>query len=149
MLTIEGKHQPFCDQLPRRDFLRIGGLALGGLSLPQLLRAESQSPARSHRAVIMVFLGGGPPHQDMFDLKPAAPAQYRGPFHPIATNVPGMEITELLPRLAERGDKLTILRSLCHERAEHSGGTHRFLTGYASRQANLQVTRASTPSRSP
>jgi hypothetical protein len=67
----------------------------------------------------------------------AAPAEYRGPFRPIVTRVPGMEVTELLPRLAGLGEKFTLLRSLHHERNQHSGGTHRFLTGYSSRQANL------------
>src|SRR5438067_12831160 len=93
MLTIHGhKTARFCDGFTRRDFLRIGGLALGGLSLPQILRAEAQSGAgRSRKAVIMIFLPGGPAHQDTFDLKPDAPSNYRGVFNPIPTNVPGLQ----------------------------------------------------------
>ena len=75
MLTIAGRARSgYCDGVTRRDFLKIGGLALGGLSLPTLLQAEAQAGVgRSHKAVIMIFLAGGPPHQDMFDLKPEAP----------------------------------------------------------------------------
>ncbi len=120
MLTIVGPRQSgFCDQLNRRSFLQIGGLALGGatLSLPQLLRAEDTAaqlgatPAR-HKSVINIFLSGGPPHQDLVDLKPSAPSEIRGEFLPIATNVPGIEICELLPKLAGMTDKLAIIRSL-------------------------------------
>src|ERR1700747_2231526 len=100
MLTILGRAHRLCDRLSRRSFLQIGGLALGGLSLPQLLRAEAQAGIRSsHKAVIMIFLSGGPPHQDMFDLKPDAPAEVRGEFKPIHTSVPGIEICEHLPRI--------------------------------------------------
>jgi hypothetical protein len=85
MLTIPGKRLRLCDRIARRDFIRIGGLALGGLSLPQILRAEAAAGVRrSHKAVIMVYLNGGPPHQDMFDLKPEAPSEVRGEFRPIA-----------------------------------------------------------------
>src|SRR5215813_680150 len=88
------------DGLNRRVMLKIGGLALGGLALPDLLRAEAISGRRSsHKAVIMVFLSGGPPHQDMVDLKPGAPAEIRGEFRPIPTSVPGIEFCELLPQL--------------------------------------------------
>src|SRR4051812_6890237 len=100
MLTIAGgAGGKLCDGITRRDFLKIGGLALGGLTLTDLLAAEAQAGVRSsHKAVIMVFLCGGPPHQDMFDLKPEAPSQVRGEFKPIKTNVPGIEICELMPR---------------------------------------------------
>src|SRR6266480_5340687 len=105
MLTILGRGQRLCDNASRRDFLKIGGLALGGLSLPQILRAEAESGIRSsHKAVIMIFLSGGPPHQDMIDLKPDAPAEVRGEFRPIRTNVPGIDICEHLPRLAAKMD---------------------------------------------
>ncbi len=113
MLTLPGRPYRLCDRLTRRSFLRIGGLALGGLSLPQLLRAEAESGVtRSNKSVIMVFLAGGPPHQDMVDLKPDAPVEIRGEFKPIATNVPGVQIGELLPRLADRMDRLAVLRSV-------------------------------------
>src|SRR5882762_6518871 len=99
MLTIYGRsNSGFCDGVSRRNFLRIGALGLGGLSLPQLLAAEAASGIRrSHKAVIMIFLPGGPSHQDMFDLKGDAPREVRGEFKPIATNVPGLQICEHLP----------------------------------------------------
>jgi hypothetical protein len=131
--------------MDRRTWLKVGGLSFGALAagvLPSLSRVlaatESARSADRDFSVILFFANGGPSHIDLFDLKPAAPAEYRGPFKPIATNVPGMEICELLPTLARMADKFTLLRSLCHERNEHSGGTHRFLTGYSSRAANLQ-----------
>ena len=94
MLTILGHSTgQFCDGLSRRDFLKIGGLTLGGLSLPQLLQAEDAAGIRrSHKAVIMIYLPGGPPHLDMYDLKPDAPEEIRGEFQPIRTNVPGIHI---------------------------------------------------------
>jgi len=114
MLTIHGhKSARFCDGVSRRDFLRIGGLALGGLSLPGILRAEAGAGVgRSHKAVIMIYLPGGPSHQDIFDLKMDAPAEIRGEFKPIPTNVPGIQITEHLPRLARMMDKCTLIRSM-------------------------------------
>src|SRR4051812_48866867 len=103
MLTVLGARQRFCDGLTRRNFLRIGGLAVGGLTLPDLLRHEARAGTRSsHKSVIMVFLPGGPPHQDMVDLKPDAPSEVRGEFKPVATRVPGIQICEHLPLLAER-----------------------------------------------
>ena len=122
MLTIFGERHrhPFCDGLTRRSFLRIGGLALGGLTLPQILRAETQSGRRNpHKAVIQIFLPGGPPHQDMFDMKMDAPAEIRGEFKPIKTNVPGIEICEHFPRMAAMMDKFAILRSIVGATGDH------------------------------
>ncbi len=124
MLTIFGKahrNGGFCDGVSRRDFLTIGGTLLGGaLSLPKLLAAESQSGVTSsHRAVINVFLPGGPPHIDMWDLKPDAPADIRGEFKPIKTNVPGIEICELFPQLAQMMDKLIVIRSITGSSGDH------------------------------
>ena len=110
----------FCDGLSRRAFLKIGGLALGGLSLPQILRAEAAAGIRrSHKAIIMIFLPGGPPHQDMFDLKMDAPAEIRGEFKPIKTNVPGIEICEHFPRIAAQMDKLIPIRSIVGASGAH------------------------------
>src|SRR5437870_2044527 len=121
MLTILGPNQPLCDKASRRDFLKIGGLALGGLSLPQILRAEAEAGiTRSHKAVIMIFLSGGPPHQDMVDLKPDAPAEIRGEFRPIRTAVPGIDICEHLPRLAAVTDRLPIIRSVVGSEGRHA-----------------------------
>jgi len=117
MLSILGRRAPSCcDGHARRQFLRIGGLGLGGLSLPEVIAAEAgnaASPARpGHKAVIMIYLSGGPSHQDMYDLKMDAPAEIRGSFTPIATNVPGIRICEHLPRLAGMMDRFAIIRSL-------------------------------------
>jgi hypothetical protein len=118
--------------------LSFGALCLGASpTLAGLLAAAQQAPVDRDFSIILFWANGGPSHVDLFDLKPAAPAEYRGPFHPIPTKVPGVEITELLPKVARHADKFAIVRSLQHERNEHSGGTHRFLSGYASRAANL------------
>lgn len=130
----------------RRTWLKVGGLSLGALAvganpnLATLLAAEQggKRTVSKDLSVILFWGNGGPSHLDLFDLKPQAPAEYRGEFLPIRTNVPGVEITELLPTLATMADKFAIVRSLHHERAEHSGGTNRFLTGYPSKAANLQ-----------
>jgi len=99
--------------MSRRDFLRIGALGMGGAALPQLLQAEEQSGLRnSKKAIIMIYMAGAPPHQDMYDLKMDAPSDIRGEFKPIRTNVPGIEICELLPNLARNMDKLVPIRSL-------------------------------------
>ena len=108
-----------CDGFSRRDFLKIGGMAVGGLSLGQLLEVEgAQKLGRSHKAVINIYLPGGPSHLDFFDLKPNAPKEIRGEFKPIKTNVPGIEICELFPRLARMADQFSIIRSL----ADSDGG---------------------------
>ncbi len=121
MLTIPGNSNRFCDGLSRRNFLRIGALGMGGLALPQLLRAEAASGLRSgQKAVIMVYLPGGPPHQDTFDLKLDAPAEIRGEFRPISTNVPGTQICEHLPRLARIADQYAIIRSISDAVDDHS-----------------------------
>lgn len=120
MLTVYGKRAHFCDGISRRNFLRIGALGLGGLSLPQLLQAEAQSGVRrSHKAVIMIFLPGGPSHQDIFDLKMDAPSEIRGEFRPISTKVPGIQVCEHLPRLAALMDKLVIIRSMVGAEDNH------------------------------
>lgn len=136
--------QRCCGPIDRRTWLKVGGLSFGALatcsapSLARLIAAEGLSKkVDKDFSVILFWANGGPSHVDLFDLKPNAPQEYRGPFSPIRTSVPGMEITELLPRLVKLDDKFTLLRSLHHERNEHSGGTHRFLTGYPSIAANL------------
>jgi len=121
MLTILGRKQTLCDGIARRSFLRVGGLALGGLALPALLRAEAASgKTNRHKSVIMIFLPGGPSHQDIWDLKPNAPVEIRGEFRPIQTAVPGVQICEHLPRLAQRLDHFAIIRSLVGAKNEHA-----------------------------
>jgi hypothetical protein len=121
MLTLVGKpaNGRFCDRISRRGFLQIGGLALGGLTLTDVLRAEAASGTRSNKSVIMIFLPGGPPHQDMFDLKPDAPSEIRGEFKPIRTDVPGIEICELLPKMAGMMDKLVPIRTIVGCTGDH------------------------------
>jgi hypothetical protein len=114
---VGGRLSTHCDRRQRRHFLKIGGLGLGGLSLPGILHAQDSAPlnpSRSlgHKAVIMVYLSGGPSHQDMFDLKVDAPVEIRGTFQPISTNVSGIQICEHMPRLAKIMDKVAIIRSL-------------------------------------
>lgn len=120
MLTLTGQRFRMCDRKSRRSFLQVGGLALGGLSLPQILSAQSQSgESSSHKAIIMIFLAGGPPHQDMLDLKPDAPVEVRGEFDPIDTSVPGIQISELMPRVAGMMDRFAIIRSLTGAEGRH------------------------------
>jgi hypothetical protein len=120
--------------MSRRSWLQIGGLALGGLALPDILRAQAATGERnSIKGVIMVLLPGGPTHLDTFDPKPDAPVEIRGEFRPIATNVPGLDLCELMPRLARVADKLTLIRSLVGFRDDHN--THWCTTGWESHPA--------------
>ena len=121
MLTFYSKSGGrFCDGVSRRSFLKIGALGMGGLALPQLLRAEAAAGIRkSHKAIIMVYLPGGPPHQDMYDLKNDAPREMRGPFREMATKVPGIRICEHLPRIAGMMDKLVPIRSIVGAEGGH------------------------------
>ena len=109
----------FCDGVSRRDFLTVGGTVVGGaLSLPHLLAAEAQSGVTSsHKAIINVYLPGGPPHIDMWDLKPDAPAEIRGEFKPIKTNVPGIEICELFPQPGEDDGQVRRHSLACRQNA--------------------------------
>jgi len=134
MLTIPGPRSRYCDGISRRSWLQIGGLAMGGLGLPEILRAEAQNQTgRRIKGIIMVLLPGGPTHLDMYDLKPEAPVEIRGEFRPIQTSVPGIEICELLPRLAGMADKLTLIRSLMGFQNDHN--THWCTTGWESHPA--------------
>src|SRR5262245_54283297 len=134
MLSIAGPRSRYCDGVSRRTWLQIGGLALGGLALTEVLRAEAASGGRNPaKGVIIVLLPGGPSHLDTFDLKPDAPAEIRGEFRPIGTNVPGVEICELLPKLAGQADKFTLIRSLVGFRDDHN--THWCSTGWESHPA--------------
>ena len=132
MLTLQGSALRLCDRLPRREFLSIGSLALGGLSLPQLLKAERLGNQRpSHKSVIMIYLTGGPPHQDMVDVKPDAPVEIRGEFKPIATSLPGVQLSELMPCTAAMMDKFAIIRSLVGAEDRHS--SFQCVTGHTFR----------------
>lgn len=136
MLTIPAPASRPNVPLSRRGWLRISGLALGGLSLPTVLPASSPKPAGKVtpiKGVIVVLLPGGPTHLDSFDLKPDAPAEIRGEFRPIPTNVPGIQVCEHLPRLARLADKFTLIRSLVGFHDDHN--THWCSTGWESHPA--------------
>ncbi len=124
MLNILGRlerRSTFCDGLSRRGFLKIGGLALGGFSLPDVLRAEAANGlGNSQKSVIMIFLPGGPPHQDMWDIKTQAPQEIRGPFQPISTSVPGIQIGELFPQIAQHMERFVPIRSMVGASGSHA-----------------------------
>jgi hypothetical protein len=113
----------------RRDFLRVGLLALGGLSLRELLAARAAGRPDAPTSVILFWMWGGPSQLETFDLKPDAPSEYRGPFRPIRTNVPGIDVCELFPSLARLGDRLALVRSLHHTMSSHNDGSIEVLTG--------------------
>jgi hypothetical protein len=120
MVTLFGKPHRHCDGITRRHFLMAGALGLGGLTLAHVLRAEAAAgKGTSGRAIINIHLDGGPPHLDMIDLKPDAPAEVRGEFKPIATKVPGLRIGELMPKVAGIADKFTFIRSLVGSAGAH------------------------------
>src|SRR5437867_162484 len=122
MLTIWGPSNRYCDGVSRRSFLKIGalGIGAGGLTLADVFRAEASPGANATRlaassrpkSVINIFLGGGPPHQDLWDIKTDAPAEIRGEFRPIQTNVTGIQICEVFPRMAQHMDKCVVIRSI-------------------------------------
>ena len=121
MLTIFGKSHAFCDGVSRRDFLKIGALGMGGMALPQILQAESSAGLkRSNKAIIMIYLPGGPSHLDMYDIKEDAPVEVRGEFRAISTSVPGLRVCEHMPRLAANMDKFVAVRSLVGQVDQHS-----------------------------
>jgi hypothetical protein len=142
MLTFQGASHRFCDGINRRSFLKIGAFG-AGLSLADMLRAKaSASPTAtrssggsSQKSAIMIYLGGGPSHTDMYDLKPEAPMEYRGEFRPIQTNVPGVQICELMPRQARMWDKLAVVRSIVAA-DEHSDSM--VMTGFTENNNRTQ-----------
>ena len=133
MLTFNGPQVAYCDGISRRSFLQIGGLAVGGLTLPQLLQAEQAAGTSSNKSVIMVYLSGGISHQDTFDLKTEAPAEIRGEFNPISTCLPGVQICELLPKMADVMNRAITIRSIVGLRDEHTSFQN--LTGYPMDEA--------------
>jgi hypothetical protein len=116
----------------RRQFLKIGSLALGGIGgldlVPWQLHAEQSKPS-TDKSVILIWLPGGPPHMETYDMKPEAPEEFRGDFRPVRTNVPGIDVCEHLPMHTRCADKYTIIRSIAHNFSDHGGGHKRFLTG--------------------
>ncbi len=133
MLRIDaGTTRKYCDGLSRRNFVQIGVAGMASVGLPAILRAKEASANRGlpkkDTSVILIWLAGGPSHMDLYDMKPEAPAEYRGIWRPIPTNVPGFEISELLPLQAKVADKFSIVRSLYHNNSDHFAGAHIILT---------------------
>ena len=135
---MEPRFAPSSSPVSRRSFLQSGMLALTGLGVADVLRlrAAAQETGRTAEdtSVIFLWLPGGPPHMETYDMKPNAPAEYRGDFKPIPTNVPGMDVCELMPRHARVADRYTLIRSVSHNFADHGGGHKRFLTGRDPRE---------------
>ena len=131
----------------RRDAIRLGALACGGIALPDLLRvaqANASTPPVRCRSVIQISMGGGPSHIDMYDLKPQAPAEVRGEFRPIDTAVPGIQISEHLPLQAQVFDKLAVIRSGTHEIASHLPASHYIQTGHPQSRPSADNTHPAT-----
>jgi uncharacterized protein DUF1501 len=132
MLRIESqKTRPYCDGMKRRTFVQMGVAGLADFTLPNLLRARAASEVRGAQrrdtSVILLWLDGGLSHIDVYDMKPETPVEYRGYWRPIATNVSGIAINELLPLQARVADKFSIIRSLHHSGAAHFNGCHAML----------------------
>ncbi|MBL8793165.1 MAG: DUF1501 domain-containing protein [Planctomycetia bacterium] len=147
--TIGGTR--LCDGLTRRDLLHVGALGLGGLALPQLLRAQAARAADAGRkpakSVIVLFLNGGPSQLDMWDLKPDAPEEVRGTFRPIDTTVPGMRISEHLPRTARQAKHFTILRAVHHATGNHPAAAYWMMVGSPIQRLAPQVVTLSREDR--
>jgi hypothetical protein len=123
-----------CDGGSRRDFLKVGALGLGGLMLPDLLRARAAAatagrPTRN-TSVVWLWLGGGPSHIETFDPKMSAPAEFRSTVGAVQTSLPGVEFGGVFPKLARMADRLAVVRSFAHSNSGHGGGTHWVMTGY-------------------
>jgi hypothetical protein len=135
MLKLHGSRREInCDGSTRRDFLKVGALGIGSFLLPDLLRARAKSLApgkpTKQTAVIWLWLGGGPTHVETFDPKMTAPAEYRSTVGAIKTNVPGIELGGVFPKMAQVADKMAFVRSFAHGNSGHGGGTHWVMTGY-------------------
>ncbi len=143
-----GSSGDYCDGRSRRSFLQLGVAGMAAVGLPDVLRAKEASagsPAGGRKtSVILIWLDGGPGHMDTYDLKPDAPAEYRGIWKPIRTNVPGFDVTELFPKQAKVADKFSVVRSLHHDTGDHFAGAHRMLTAQ-----DLGVTGANTAQKFP
>jgi uncharacterized protein (DUF1501 family) len=135
MLNLNGpKDVEFCDGLSRRDFIKVGGLGVMGLSMAELLAEQAKAGSKRDMSCIVLFLVGGPSHIDTWDPKPNAPAEIRGPFQPMHTNVPGIEICEHFPRMAQMMDRVALIRSVYHKEAPiHETGHQLMQTGYLFR----------------
>ncbi len=139
-----GRSPRYCDGISRRSFLALGVAGMAQVSLAQLARARETSETKKKTSVILLWLDGGPSHLDLYDMKPDAPAEYRGIWKPIHTKVPGFDITEMFPKQAKVTDKFSIVRSLAHGTGDHFTGGHLMLTA-----KDMGVGGANTPGKFP
>src|SRR5437763_6916668 len=128
------RRQTDCNGTTRRDFLKIGALGMGGLMLPDLLRARARAaeqgrPTRN-TSVVWLWLSGGPTHIETFDPKMDAPVEYRSAVGAVDTNVPGIQLGGVFPQMARVADKMAFIRSFAHNNSGHGGRTHWLMTGY-------------------
>src|SRR5437016_12692616 len=135
MFTLRGSRLgTTCDGGTRRDFLKVGALGLGGLMLPDLLRARalaaSAGKPTKNSSVVWLWLGGGPTHVETFDPKMTAPVEFRSAVGAVQTNVNGIELGGVFPKMARVADKMAFVRSFAHRNSGHGGGTHWVMTGY-------------------
>jgi hypothetical protein len=159
MLTIHGPGVRLCDGLTRREMMRVGGLGLFGLSLPELLRGQNHAIAKTAptstsgrgkaKACIVLFLMGGPPQHSTWDPKPDAPAEIRGQFKPIATAVPGITISELMPNTARLTDKICVLRAMASNDNAHSSSGYYMMTGQPHQPMNFENANPGPPNDYP
>lgn len=141
-----GSTRRYCDGISRRSFVKFGMAGMATMGLPQLWRSREASAASGtskKTSVILIWLDGGPGHMDLYDMKPEAPAEYRGIWNPVRTNVSGIEITELFPLQARCADKFSLVRSLHHNNGDHFTAGHYMLTGRGG------VSGADTQAKSP
>jgi hypothetical protein len=135
MFRLLGSRQgPQCDGVNRRDFLKVGALGLGGWTLSDLLRARAAAAASGkstrNTSVVWLWLGGGPTHIETFDPKMSAPKEFRSTVGAVKTNVPGIELGGVFPKMGQVADKMAFVRSFAHRNSGHGGGTHWVMTGY-------------------
>jgi hypothetical protein len=149
MLKLCTNGPRLCDALSRRQMLHVGGLGLLGLTLPDLLRAQPGQHGQRAKSCILLFLMGGPPQHSTWDPKPDAPAEIRGPFGPIATSVPGIQISELMPKLAERMDKIAICRAVSTGDSAHSSSGYYMMTGIPHQPPNTENANPGAPNNWP
>jgi hypothetical protein len=159
MLRIEGPGVRLCDDLTRREMLRLGGLGAFGLTLPELLRSREASaaprtaspgtPDGKAKACIVLFLMGGPPQHSTWDPKPDAPAEIRGQFKPMATRVPGLQICELMPGTANVADRICVLRAMASNDSAHSSSGYYMLTGHPHAPMNFENANPGPPNDYP
>jgi hypothetical protein len=147
MLTIQDRGSRLCDGLTRREWLRVGGLGMFGLSLPRLLHAMPQAAARGAKAksCIVLFFLGGPPQHETWDPKPNAPPEIAGALKPIASAVPGIHVGELMPKTARLMEKIAVLRAVCTNDSAHSSSGYYMTTGYPHQPVGVENAKPGAP----